>query len=72
MFGLVLALLWINYLADKLVNYLKLLGLLTGLPNTFIGLTFLAWGNSLSDAFANPALAKLGYGIMAVTGCFAG
>jgi Ca2+/Na+ antiporter len=51
---------------------LKLVGLLTGFPNTFIGLTFLAWGNSLSDAFANPALAKMGYAIMAITGCFAG
>jgi len=54
------------------MNFLELLALISGLRQDFLGLTFLAWGNSLGDLFANSALSKKGYGVMAVTGCFAG
>jgi solute carrier family 24 (sodium/potassium/calcium exchanger), member 6 len=54
------------------MEILNLIALLSGLREDFLGLTLLAWGNSLGDFFANQALAKKGAGVMAVTGCFAG
>jgi Ca2+/Na+ antiporter len=47
------------------------LGLLTGLPTTLLGLTVLAWGNSIGDFMANTAIAKKGFVEMALTGCYA-
>ena len=67
-----MSILWINIVADNLMDILNLIALLSGLREDFLGLTLLAWGNSLGDFFANSALAKKGYGITAVTGCFAG
>ena len=54
------------------MSFLNLIALLSGLREDFLGLTLLAWGNSLGDFFANSALAKKGYGVLAITGCFAG
>ena len=54
------------------MEILNLIALLSGLREDFLGLTLLAWGNSLGDFFANQALAKKGYGVTAITGCFAG
>lgn len=70
--GFLMSILWINIIADNLMDILNLIALLSGLREDFLGLTLLAWGNSLGDFFANSALAKKGYGILAVTGCFAG
>jgi sodium/potassium/calcium exchanger 6 len=54
------------------MDLLVFISILTELPNILIGFTLLAWGNSLGDFVADRALAKIGYGVMAVTGCFAG
>lgn len=35
-------------------------------------MTFLAFGNSSCDLLVNMRLAIMGYGLMAITGCFAG
>ncbi len=52
-----------------------MVGLLAGLlavPPGVMGLTLLAWGNSLGDLFGNPAMARRGQASMALTACFAG
>lgn len=54
-----------------MIDLLKMLGLLTGLPTTLLGLTVLAWGNSIGDYMANTSIARKGFGEMALTGCFA-
>jgi sodium/potassium/calcium exchanger 6 len=54
-----------------MIDLLKILGLLTGLPTTLLGLTVLAWGNSIGDFMANTSIAKKGFVEMALTGCFA-
>ena len=38
----------------------------------YLGITFLAWGNSVGDMVANFGVAKRGYANMAIVGCFAG
>ena len=55
-----------------IVDYATLLSVLSRLPLNFIGLTLLAWGNSLPDLFVDSALAKKGYGQAAISGIFAG
>lgn len=42
------------------------------MPTSLFGLTVLAWGNSLGDMVADSAMAKKGFGEMAITGTMAG
>jgi Ca2+/Na+ antiporter len=68
----VMSVFWIWLFANIMIDLLKVLGLLTGLPTTLLGLTVLAWGNSIGDFMANTAIARKGFIEMALTGCFAG
>lgn len=45
---------------------------LTEISFSYLGMTFLALGNSSCDFFVDTKLAKMGFGLMALTGCFAG
>lgn len=67
----VMSVFWIWLFAGIMIDLLKVLGLLTGLPTTLLGLTVLAWGNSIGDLMANTSIAKKGYVEMALTGCYA-
>jgi Ca2+/Na+ antiporter len=42
------------------------------LSNEILGVTLLAWGNSIADFIANLAVAKQGYPQMAIAACFGG
>lgn len=42
------------------------------IPNYIMGLTVLAWGNSMADLSANVTMARKGLANMAITACFAG
>ena len=63
---------WIYLLCEIIVTLLELIGVITGLPSSFLGLTILSWGNSLGDHFASISISKSGFGEMAITGCMAG
>ncbi len=67
----VMSVFWIWLFAGIMIDLLKVLGLLTGLPTTLLGLTVLAWGNSIGDLMANTSIARKGYVEMALTGCYA-
>ena len=67
----VMSVFWIWLFANIMIDLLKCLGLLTGLPTTLLGLTVLAWGNSIGDLMANTSIARKGYVEMALTGCYA-
>ena len=41
------------------------------IPSAYLGLTLLAWGNSVGDFFSISALANRGLGEMAIAGCYA-
>lgn len=68
----IMGIVWINFLANVIVDLIQLLGYITGLNPAFLGLTILAWGNSVADMAANSSVAKKGYAKMAITGCIAG
>ena len=67
----VMSVFWIWLFANIIIDLLKVLGLITGLPTTLLGLTVLAWSNSIGDFMANTAIAKKGFIEMALTGCYA-
>ena len=72
LYGFVIAATWIDFIADKLVNLLDFLGIICRIPAPIMGLTILAWGNSMGDLSANLTMARKGLANMAMTACFAG
>ncbi|EAT48204.1 AAEL000751-PA [Aedes aegypti] len=62
----------IYVVAQEVVSLLMTLGLVLELSKSMLGLSVLAWGNSIGDLFSNIALAKRGYGKMAFAACFGG
>jgi len=70
--GFIVAATWIDTIATQLVKLLTLLGVVCRIPGSIMGLTVLAWGNSMGDLSANMTMAKKGLANMAITACFAG
>lgn len=53
--GFLASAMWINAAATELVNILRTLGIIFQLSNTVLGLTLLAWGNSIGgEGSAGP------------------
>lgn len=63
---------WIYTTANEIVNLLQAFGNVFGLSDAILGLTFLAWGNSIGDLVSNSAMARQGFSRMAVSACFGG
>lgn len=58
--------------AKEVVSVMKVMGVISGMSDSMVGLSILAWGNSVGDLFSNLALAKQGYQQMAFSACFGG
>lgn len=72
LFAFVMCVAWIYMFANELVTCLLNVGNIFNVPSSFLGLTVLAWGNSIGDFFSNTSAAKQGFGEMAIAGCYAG
>ena len=70
-FCFIMAIWWIQYTANTILDLLQLFGFITSLPEALLALTVIAWGNSLGDTSADVAMTKRGFGEMAITGCIA-
>ncbi|XP_076452300.1 mitochondrial sodium/calcium exchanger protein-like [Babylonia areolata] len=70
--GFVVAVVWIYSVANEIVNILQTFGIALNISNAIIGLTLLAWGNSVGDFIADVAMARQGYPRMGVSACFGG
>ncbi|KAJ7374063.1 Mitochondrial sodium/calcium exchanger protein [Desmophyllum pertusum] len=68
----VISVIWIYSTANEIVNLLQTFGIVFGLSDAILGLTFLAWGNSIGDFVSNTAMARQGFSRMAVSACFGG
>lgn len=73
-YGFAVAAMWIDIFASEIVGFLHFFGLLAGVHPAVLGVTVLAWGNSLTDFVANTSMAGRSAGgtSMAMTACFAG
>ncbi|KAK8794984.1 hypothetical protein WA588_003835 [Blastocystis sp. NMH] len=69
--GFVSSVMWISAIAQELVSLLNALGLMLNISPVILGLTILAWGNSLGDFVSDVSLARQGYPQMAIGGVYA-
>ncbi|CAF3623708.1 unnamed protein product, partial [Rotaria sordida] len=70
--GFTVSVVWIYSVANEIVNLLSTFGIVFNISNTILGLTFLAWGNSLSDYVSNVVSARQGYPNMGISACYGG
>ncbi|RLN56116.1 hypothetical protein BBJ28_00002426 [Nothophytophthora sp. Chile5] len=63
---------WIYAVANELMALLVAVGYITHASNSLLGLTVLAWGNSVGDLITNVSVARAGFPQMAIAGCFGG
>lgn len=72
LYGFVIAASWIDIISEQLVNVLEFVGVVLRIPAPIMGMTVLAWGNSVGDYTTNGALAQRGLSEMSMAACFAG
>lgn len=58
--------------AKEVMSVMTAVGIISDMSGSMVGLSILAWGNSIGDAFSNIALARQGYQQMAFAACFGG
>ncbi|KAK3084637.1 hypothetical protein FSP39_016661 [Pinctada imbricata] len=70
--GFLVAVIWIYSVANEVVNILQTFGVVFSISNAILGLTLLAWGNSIGDLIADTVMARQGYPRMGISACFGG
>ena len=70
--GFLMAVLWIYALAREVVGIVTMIGSLVKVSEDLLGLTVLAWSNSLGDLISDISVARAGYSRMALSACIGG
>jgi Ca2+/Na+ antiporter len=69
--GLFMSIFWIYFTAQELVALLSAAGKILRINNAIMGLTVLAWGNSIGDMVSNVVVSRKGFPQMAIAACYA-
>jgi sodium/potassium/calcium exchanger 6 len=56
--GFVMSIVWMGMVASEVVALIETMGINLGLSTSILGMTIIAWGNSMGDMMANVAVAK--------------
>ena len=67
-----MAIVWTYITANEIVNLIQTFGVILNVNNVIMGLTFLAWGNSIADVVADVTLARQGFPRMSLSACIGG
>ena len=70
--GFIAAVGWIEIVANELVNLLTTMGVYTTINLDILGLTVLAWGNSIGDMIADVSVSRRGYSKMGIGAAIGG
>ena len=70
--GFAVSVVWIYALANEIVSLLKTVGIYFGLSDAILGLTVLAWGNSIGDMVSDLTVARKGFPRMGFSACYGG
>ncbi|XP_043699075.1 cation/calcium exchanger 2-like [Telopea speciosissima] len=74
--GFLMSITWSYIIAQELIGLLIALGYVIGVSPSILGLTLLAWGNSLGDLITNCTMVSVNSGSdgvqVAISGCYAG
>lgn len=62
----------ISFCAAEIVAIASVLGVLSHVSDSLLGLSILTWGNGLADLVSSLSLARHGYSEMAVSACLGG
>ncbi|KAK6042901.1 Sodium/calcium exchanger protein [Cooperia oncophora] len=63
---------WIYFISSEIVNVVTMFGVISQISHEVLGLTILAWSNSIGDLIADIAVVKQGYPRMAISASIGG
>ncbi|XP_043269137.1 mitochondrial sodium/calcium exchanger protein-like [Venturia canescens] len=66
------AMLVVYVIANEVMAVLHCFGYASGITDAMLGITLLAWGNSIGDLISNVAIARRGFPRMGYSACFGG
>ncbi|XP_039305783.1 mitochondrial sodium/calcium exchanger protein [Solenopsis invicta] len=70
--GFFAAMMMVYLVAKEVMAVLQCIGYACSISDAMLGITFLAWGNSIGDLISNVAIARQGFPRMGYTACFGG
>ncbi|XP_014475369.1 PREDICTED: sodium/potassium/calcium exchanger 6, mitochondrial-like [Dinoponera quadriceps] len=71
-FGFLAAMLVVYLVAREVMAVLQCIGYACSISDAMLGITFLAWGNSIGDLISNITIARQGFPRMGYAACFGG
>ncbi|GMT23219.1 hypothetical protein PFISCL1PPCAC_14516, partial [Pristionchus fissidentatus] len=70
--GFVMSIGWMYCISAEIVDVITMIGVVTGIDQAILGLTIIAWANSVSDLIADRAIARQGFCRMAMAAALGG
>ncbi|XP_014228791.1 mitochondrial sodium/calcium exchanger protein-like [Trichogramma pretiosum] len=70
--GFLVAMLVVYLMAKEVMSVLQCIGFASGISDAMLGITLLAWGNSVGDLISNVTIARRGFPRMGFSACFGG